>query len=49
MEAKGRGWRRGESNGREGGNPKNSADLSHEPGTLEILNGLGHLKSRNTH
>ena len=30
MEAKGRGWRRGENNGRECGNPKNSADLSHD-------------------
>src|SRR5262249_21950991 len=48
MEPKGRGWRGGENNGRECGNPKNSADLSHDPAPQQILNGW-HLKSRNTH
>jgi hypothetical protein len=30
VEAKGRGWRRGENSGNECGNPKNNADLSHD-------------------
>jgi hypothetical protein len=30
VEAKGRGWQRGENNGGECGNAQNSADLSHD-------------------